>query len=56
MERREKELIKKDNQEPIASKDKEKKRARKRKMLPPPPAEEVDNPLLQLALQFFPLL
>jgi hypothetical protein len=47
VERREKELIKKkDNQEPIVLKDKEKKRVKKRKTLPPPPVHEVDVPLL----------
>ncbi len=47
LERREKELIKKkDNQEPTVSKDKEKKRGRKSITLPPPPAQEVDVPIV----------
>jgi hypothetical protein len=46
VERREKELIKIDNQEPTASKEKEKKRGRKSKTLPPSPAQEVDVPLV----------
>jgi hypothetical protein len=55
VERREKELIKKDNQEQTVSKDKEKKRGRKSKMLPPLPAQEVDVPLVVGGLSCSPL-
>ncbi len=50
-----KRALKKYNQEPTVSNDKEKKRGRKRKTLPPPPAQENDVPLLVGGISCSPL-